>query len=210
MEAGAGELHRVAHRPGGADLLDHAHDEVLGGHAFRKLPFDIDAKSLEPLVDEGLRGKDVLDLGSPDAEAERAEGRMGRRVAVAADDDCSRLRQTLLGDGDVLDALSRIEKVEKLDAEVPAVVGEICDLRRRVAWCVIPRAPRIRGVHVIDDGEGMLGTPDAAARLTQSRESLRARIFVQDMPIDVNQHIALVDRTNRMTIDDLVVERACG
>jgi hypothetical protein len=49
----------------------------------------------------------VLDLGRADAERQRAEGAVRRRVAVAADDRHPRLRQPLLGADDVHDPLRR-------------------------------------------------------------------------------------------------------
>ena len=64
-----------------------------------------DGHRLRPALGEGLGGEHVLDLAGADAEGQGAEGAVGRRVAVAADDRHARLGEALLGTDDVDDAL---------------------------------------------------------------------------------------------------------
>ena len=66
---------------------------------------DLDGHGGGPHLGQGLGGEHVLDLGGADAEGERAEGAVGRGVAVAADDGHARLGQAQLGPDDVDDAL---------------------------------------------------------------------------------------------------------
>ena len=61
-------------------------DQVLGGDAVAELARVADPHRLRPALDQGLGGEHVLDLGGADPEGERAEGAVGRRVGVAADD----------------------------------------------------------------------------------------------------------------------------
>src|SRR5438105_2882361 len=70
----------------------------------------------------------MLYLACADAERERAECAVGRRVAVAADHRHTRLRQTLLGTDDMDDALLIAVEAEVRDAELAAVRLELLDL----------------------------------------------------------------------------------
>ena len=80
------------------------------------------------MLEEALRREDVLDLARADAERERAERAVRRRVAVAADDGHAGLGQPELGADDVDDALLvRVGPVER-DAVLLAVLGERAEL----------------------------------------------------------------------------------
>ena len=63
-----------------------AEDHVLRRHAAGQVALERDAHRLRPLLRQRLRREHVLDLGRADAERERAERAVRRRVAVAADD----------------------------------------------------------------------------------------------------------------------------
>ena len=72
----------------------------------------------------------MLDLGGADAVGERAEGAVGRGVAVAANKRGAGQRETLLGPDDVDDALAFVELVEIFEPEQLGVFRQIRDLRR--------------------------------------------------------------------------------
>ena len=80
---------------------------------------------------EDMGGEHVLDLAGTDAEGQRAEGAVGRGVAVAADDRHPRLGDPELGPDDVHDAL--VLGAQRVD-QGPANSSQ---LRSRV--CVLPR-----------------------------------------------------------------------
>ena len=69
---------------------------------------DGDRQRLGRLLRQRLRGEHVLDLARADAERQRAERAVGRRVAVAAHDRHAGQRQALLRPDHVDDALARV------------------------------------------------------------------------------------------------------
>ena len=112
--AGAGELDDVADGAVDAHLADRAEDQVLGGDAGAERAVVVDAHRLRAWLHEALRGQHVLDLARADAEGERAERAVRRRVAVAADDRHARLGDAELRPDDVDDALAL--GAERVDA----------------------------------------------------------------------------------------------
>ena len=180
----AGIFHDVAGAAGGADLADDGEDDVLGAHARRRLAVDGDPHVLGLLLDQRLGGEHVLDLGRADAMGERAEGAVGRGVAVAADDGHAGEREALLGPDDVDDALAAVELVEILDAEILGVLGERRDLDRR--FRIVDAVAAVGGRHVVvDDGERLLRRAHLPAGQAQALEGLRARHLVDEVPVDI-------------------------
>ena len=62
-----------------------------------EVALDRHGHGLRAHLGQGLGGQHVLDLAGADAEGERAEGAVGRGVAVAADDRHARLGQPCSG-----------------------------------------------------------------------------------------------------------------
>ena len=91
-----GVLDRVTGRTRGPDLRDDREDDVLRGHARGEFAVDRDAQRLRPLLPDRLRGEHVRHFRRADAERQRAERAVRRRMAVAAHDEHPRLRQALL------------------------------------------------------------------------------------------------------------------
>jgi hypothetical protein len=58
---------------GGPDVLDQGHDDVLGRHPVGECSRDRHAQGFQALVDQGLRGQQVLDFRRADA-THSAEG----------------------------------------------------------------------------------------------------------------------------------------
>ena len=92
---------------------------------------DGDRHRARPHLRQRLRGEHVLDLARADAERERAERAVRRRVAVAAHDRHARLGEALLGTDHVHDALAGIAHRVAADAELLAVAREHVHLLRR-------------------------------------------------------------------------------
>ena len=133
-----------------------------------------------------LGGQDVLDLARADAEGERAERAVRRRVAVAADDRHARQRAALLGADDVDDALAGVAHREVGDAELGRVLAQHLDLAGRDR--VGDRLVDVLGRDVVVLGrDRQLGAAHPAAAEAQAVERLRAGDLVDEVQVDVEE-----------------------
>src|SRR3954447_11301598 len=202
----AGVFERVAGAAGGADLADDGKDDVLGGDALRQLAVHHRAHVLRFALDQRLRRQHVLDFRRAYAVGERAEGAVGRGVAIAADEGRARQREALLRPDDVDDALALVELVEIFEPEQLGVLGEIRDLRR--AFRIRVGQVAIGGRYiVVDHAERLFRRSHLAASEAQSLECLRARYLVHEMAIDVDETGAVRLLVHQMVVPDLVVKR---
>ena len=189
----------------GPDLADDGENDVLGGDAGRKRAVDLDPHVPGLGLDQRLGREHMLDLGGADAVGERAEGAVGRGVAVAADDRRPRQGETLLRPDDVDDALIRVELVIIFDAELARVPGQLLDLL--AALGIGDAAPAIGGLDVVvDDGERLVRRAHLAAGHPEPLERLRTRDLVDEMAVDVDEaQVAL--GVEDVVVPDLVVQR---
>jgi hypothetical protein len=128
-------------------------------------------------------------------------------VAVAAHERHAGEREALLRPDDVDDALASVELVEIFQPEQLGVLGEIGDLHLALGIGVL--LPAIGGRHVvIDDAERLVGRAHLAAGESQTLESLWARHFVNEMPVDVDQAGAVRLFVDDMVVPDFIVKRA--
>ncbi len=148
----------------------------------------------------------MLDLGRADAVRQCAERAMGGGVAVAADDGGAGQREALLRADDVHDALAMVEFVVIFDAELSRVLGQRLNLERRLGIVDALAAVGRRHV-VIDHGERLLRSMDAAARHAQALERLRARHLVDEMPVDVEKTGAVGLRVYDVIVPNLIIQR---
>ena len=88
-----------------AEPPDDRQDHVLRVDAGRQAAVDVDAPHLQRIERQALRREHVAHLRGADAERDRAERAVRRRVAVAARDGHARLREPELRADDVDDAL---------------------------------------------------------------------------------------------------------
>ena len=151
-------------------------------------PGVVDAHRLRAALDQGLGRQDVLDLGGADSERERAEGAVGGRMGVAADDRHPRLGDAQLGSDHVDDpAAVRAQGIQR-HAELLAVGLQGLDL---LAGELVGDHPRDRSVVgrdvVVGRGERLVGPPDLAAREAEPVEGLRRGDLVDEMEVDVDQ-----------------------
>ena len=114
----------------------------------------------------------MLDLARPDADGQRAERAVRRRVAVAADDRHPGLREALLGTDHVDDALTGLAHGVQPDAELLAVLREHLHLlgRDRVAHRQVDVGGRDVVIH---RRHREVGTTDGAAGQPETVEGLR-------------------------------------
>ena len=149
----------------------------------------------------------MLDLGRADAEGQRAEGAMGRGMAVAADDGHARLGQALLRPDDVDDALADVVHGIVRHAEVARVLLQRLDLD--AAFLVGDALAAVAGRHVVvGDGQRGLGAPDLAAGKPQSFEGLRTGHLMHQMAVDIEDAGAILLAVDDVAVPDLVEERA--
>ncbi len=169
------------------------------------LPSTSRAHVLRLALDQSLRRQHVLDLGGADAVGERAEGAVGRRVAVAANQRDAGQGEGLLRPDHVDDALTLVELVEIFQPEQLGVLRQIRDLGR--AFGVGIGRVTIGGRHVVvDDAERLLGRAHLAAGQAQALERLRTGDLVHEMAVDVDQAGAIGLLVHQMVFPDLVVE----
>ena len=154
-------------------------------------PSTRDAHVLGRLLDQRLGRQHMLDLGRADAEGQRAEGAMGRGVAVAADDGHAGLGQALLRADDVHDALADIVHGEIGNAELGAVLLQRLDLDAR--FLLDDALGAVGGRHVVvGHRERCVRPAHLAAGHAQALEGLRAGHLMHEVPVDIDQAGAVV------------------
>jgi hypothetical protein len=184
-----------------ADLRDDGEDDVLRRDAGRQLAVHRHGHLLGLVLRQGLRGEDVLDLAGADAERERAEGAVGGRVAVTADDRHAGLGEAQLRADHVHDALVAVAHRGQPDTELGGVLPQRLDLRP--ADRVGDGREDVEGRDVVVLGRHReVGAADRAAGGPETVEGLRAGHLVHQVQIDVEQvgltrgaahHVGLVD-----------------
>ena len=111
---------------------------------------------LRLVLQQTLRGQHVLDLARADAEGQRAERAVRRRMTVAAHDRHARLGQPELRPDDVHDpAMLRTHPVQR-NAELPAVVLEVPNLLCR---------------HLVEDRQRAIGGRNAVIQPFRSEKN---------------------------------------
>ena len=80
-----------------ADPRDQRENDVFGGHAGLERAVHVHLKRLRLALQQALRGQHVLHFAGADAEGQRAERAVRRRVAVAADHGHAGLREPCSG-----------------------------------------------------------------------------------------------------------------
>ena len=184
-DALAGVLEDVAGAATHADAADEVEDDVLARDPGGQAAVDAHLVGPERALEEGLGGQHHLHLARADAECERAEGAVGGRVRVAADDGHARLREAQLRADDVDDALAvRAQRVER-DAELRAVGGQLGELE---AGLLVEdgQGAVVRRRGVVRRGHGPLGVADGQAAATEALEGLRAGDLVDEVEVDAD------------------------
>ena len=206
----ARELDCVAGTACSADATDDRKYEIFRRDPGGQAPVDTDQHRLRLLDQQALRGQHVFDFGRADAERERRKRAVGAGVRVAADNRHAGQRRALLGADHVDDALPLVQKRKiGLGPVLADVAVQRFDLhtRNRVLDATIPVLGRRV---VVGRGHHRLHAPRLAARELQSLEGLRARHFMDEMPVDVEQRRAIRFFANHMGVPQLVIEGACG
>ena len=206
----AGVLDEVASAAAGADPPDDGENQVLAGASGRQRIVHRHPHALGAGRAQRLRREHVLALRRPDPEGEGPERAVGRRVTVAAHQCRPRQGEALLRSDDVDDALARVEHVEDLDSELPAVRAQCLDLEPRLG--VRDAEGAVRGRHVVvGDRKRRVRPSHAAPGQAQPLERLRREDLVQQMAVDVENVDAVVLDIDEMAVPDLFEEclRSC-
>src|SRR3569832_2225866 len=128
----------------------------------------------------------MLHLAGADPERERAEGAVGRGVAVAADEGHAGKGQPELRSDDMDDPLLGAGKVEEGDAKLFAVLRE--GLHLLEGDLVFDRKGTVGGRNImVHRGEGEVGPADPPLRQTEAVERLRRGDLMDQMPVDVEK-----------------------
>ena len=183
VDRAAAVLVREADAPVDAEAADDREDHILGVHARRQGSVDFDPPHFQRIECQALRGQDVANLRGADAEGERAERAVRRRVAVAARDRHARLRQAELRSDHVHDALVVAVERPQGDARFTAVAFE---RRGHFLGHQIKEGPRARaGRHdVVDGPERAVRVCDIPPLLPEHVEGLRGGHFVDQVQAD--------------------------
>jgi len=196
---------RVPHSATGADPRDDREDHVLGVDAAPEPPRHGDAHDLRFSLPERLRGHHVLDLARADAEGERAEGAVRRRVRVATDQRDAGQRQSLLGPDHVDDSPPGVADTEVADVLRGGVPRERVDHALDLG---VRRGRSGRGRHIMVGGrEREVRTPHPAARALQPAESVR-RPLVQEVPVYIEEGVSARPFGHHVSRPDLLEHRA--
>ena len=103
------------------------------------------------------------------------------------------------------DALPPVELVVVLDAELPRVVGE--RLHLHPALGIVDPEAAVRVGTLVDHRQRLLRRAHLPARHPEPLERLRARHFVHEVAVDVEQAGAVGLAVDDVVVEDLVVER---
>ena len=176
----------VARAPGNSNLADDRQNEIFRCHAARPLAVNFNFHRLGFELRQTLGGEHVLNFASADSKRERAECAVRGRVAVAANNCLSRLRDAKLRPDDVNDPLILTVQVEKMHAVLLAIARE----RFELAQCVRVENREqavLRGNRMVHHRKGKLRLANFAPRGFQSRKGLRRSAFVDQVTVNVNQ-----------------------
>src|SRR2546430_371356 len=150
----------------------------------------------------------VAHLGGADAEGDRADGAVGRGVAVAARDRHAGLREAELGTDHVHNALLARRHVEERQAEVLHVADHVD--RHLLGQRIGVGAGLVgRRDDVIERAEGALGHPDFQLRIPEHLKRLRCGHLVDEMQADQELGLSRRQGPDGMCVPHFVEQRAC-
>ncbi len=161
---------------GDTDLPDDREDQILRRDAGREATLHFDGEGPGTSLQQALCRQHMADFGRADAEGEGAEGPMGRRVAVAADDGLAGLRRTLFWADHVHDAALVAAEAQQFDAELAAVLFQFLHLARGGFDLDRHAAEDFIGIGrrgVIHRRQRAIDAADLEAQRAQQREGLR-------------------------------------
>src|SRR5216684_5277816 len=178
---------------------------VLRPYSGCQFAVDANLECLGPPLQQAVLGKYMLDLARAKPEGERTHRAMRRRMAVAAHDRHSGLRQSQLGTDHVDDSLLFRAQVEQPDVEVAAVLPHHVDLEFRLR--IGNRLRAVGGGHVmVLRAERAVGAADLAPRCGQPLERLRRSDLMNQMEVYIEERRLAGRFAHDMTVPNLFEE----
>ncbi len=163
---------------------DDGENHVLGVDAGAERAVDDDPHVLWLALPQGLGRQHVTDLGSADAERERAERPMGRGVTVAADHDHAGLAEPLLRPNHVHNSLPPVAQPEQCQACCLGVCFQIFDNSPAVRLIDRSEIMGERRDVMVRRCKGAVGPPYSQPLFLQHAEGI-TRAVVDEMAIDM-------------------------
>ena len=201
----------VARAASGACGADDGQGDVLGRDARFQFAGDFHLHVLGFLLDQRLRGQNMLDLGCADPVGQRAECAMGRGVAVATNHGHARQRPALFGADNMNDALTNIGHRIIVNAEILGILVQCGHLNGAVFGHVLGIfAARCCGHVVIRHGDRFFRCADLATGHAQTFKCLWAGHFMHQMAVDIQKAGAVFGFVGDMCVPDFVIECAGG
>ena len=188
--------------------IKRQHD-VFRRHTGMQRTGHIHGKGFERRLQQALRGEGLLHFARPNANRQRAECAVRRRVAITTHDGHTWLRQPQFRADDVHDALVFAREAVACDSELAAVVLERIDLSLHDA-VEDGQATARRRNRVIDRRHREVRAANPQTPATQTVERLRRRQLVQEMQIDVHEGRSAVALLDQVVVPDFASERARG
>ncbi len=188
-----------------AEPTDDLENDVLGVDPRREPARHENAADLQRIERQALRRQHVAHLRGADAERDRAERAVGRRVAVAARDRHPRLGQAELRPDHMDDALRAALKIEQPHAVLAAVALERGEhvLRHHVD----ERPAHIARRHdVIDGRDRAFRILHPPAPRPKHVERLRAGHLVDEMKTDEQLRLAVGQLADGVGVPDFLEE----
>ena len=203
----AGEFNDVSCAACRADFADDGENDVFRSGMFGELAIHFHFHVFGFFLDQGLRGKHMLDFRRADAMGQGTKRAMGGGVAIAANDCGAGEREALLRTDNVDDALALVEFVEILNAEVPGVLCQCFHLN--AAFFLDNALGAVRRRHVVvDNGQGLFRVAHLAPGQAQAFKGLGARHFMNKMAVNIKQRRAILRLMDEMIVPDLVIKCA--
>ena len=138
---------------------------------------------------------------------QRAEGAVGRGMAVTADDGHPRQGPALFRPDDMHDALPHVRHRIVDHPEITRVLVERLDLNPAFLVVDVGLTPRRGGHVVVGHGDGLFGRAHLAVGQAQAFERLRRRDLMHEVTVDIQQAGAVVGLLDDMVVPDFVIER---
>ena len=187
----------------GGQLAYQIENQIFGRDSGCQLSIDSQFVGFGEILQKRLGRQDVFDFAGSDSEGQSAEGPVGCRVGITADDGHSRLGVPEFRTDDMDDSLVWIVEVIETDSELFAVVPERIDLlaRDRIGdgqgsiggWDV-----------VIGSGDGALGATNLASGEPKTFKSLGAGHLVHKVQIDIKDSLFSSFVMDHVLVPDLL------
>ena len=196
-----------------ADPADDFERQILGGHARTKRTLNPNFHCLRRRQQQRLGRKDMLDFRRTDAERERAESAVTRRMAVSAHNGRSGQGEALFRADDVNNALLPVGRADIPDSEGRRILFKRGKLLRAFGirdWQAISRSILARGCReiVIRHGQRQIRSANFAARHPQPFERLRAGDFMDEVTVDEDKAGAVRTLIDNMGVPDFFIQCA--